>query len=622
MIPFTLGLIELVVLWNLMITSEQQALREQHAKEVVATANDLSLSLLESARALSAYVVTKDRTGRGHLNAVVADMGKQSDRLSDLVQNDPHQAEIAKQIQSMQSRVASILRLLADLADRQREFVSRQKEMLGEQPLADDLSAAPVPLLSSLVRDIPRLYGLRKQLNLLFIELLSQLNTLKEEVTRQPLGLQTEEYWRHVIKNVLIAGVIINFMSTIAIGLFFTKSITTRLRVTMDNTANLADDRPLLPAIKGSDEIAHLDHAFHKMADSIKQAESLLRESEERFRLITEYLPIGVAILDSNGKIELVNDSFEKIFEQQSTELLGIQVESLFRKGSDDKVRDFARLKESAFGNTLELAGLRKGGKEFPADVLLTSFSIQGLGKYLVIITDQTHKHEIERLKREFIAMVSHDLRTPLTLIMNNLAFLEQESSLRLSDQARKILHCSEEEGRRLIKLVNDLLDLEKMESGKFELQYEQLDVAELFEQAASGVKRFADTRNLKIEVADVDVDLTADGARLLQVLNNLLSNAIKFSPDGGTIRLSAEAGQQHLKVQVSDEGRGIPEAKQNHIFERFSQIELSDSKDKGGSGLGLAICRAIVEQHAGTIGVDSQEGKGSTFWFRIPSNS
>jgi PAS domain S-box-containing protein len=618
-IPFTLGLIELLFLWNLMIATERQAHRENHAKQVVATADDLALSLLEANRALFFYVTTKTTEGRGHLKEVMSDMDGQSDRLLKLVANNPEQLKLAEQIRAMQSRTSSILRLVAELADRQRQYLSQRKESLGEQPLSNDLSAVPAPLLATLVSDLPRLYGLRTQLNSLLVDQRSQLNTLKEQITRQPVGQQTQEYWRHVTKEVLVAGVIVNFLSTIGLSIFFAQSITNRLKVTTVNTTNLAEDKPLLPAIEGSDEISHLDRAFHDMAETIKRAETLLKESEERFRLATEYLPLGVAILSAEGKMEHVNQSFERMFDKRSAELVGTQIESLFRLTSNGKITGFAGLKERAFGQPLEITAVTKGDKGFPAELLLASFSLKGESKYLTIVTDETNKHEIERLKREFIAMVSHDLRTPLTLIMNNLAFLEHDAALRMSDQAMKMLQCSEQEGGRLIKLVNDLLDLEKMESGKFELHYERLDVGELLEQAVSGVARLASARNIEIRVDDIDADAIADGARLLQVLNNLLSNAIKFSPDGGIIHLHASAEGQHLVVRVTDEGRGIPEVKRSYVFERFSQVDSANSQAKGGSGLGLAICRAIVEQHSGKIGFDSDVGKGSAFWFRIP---
>jgi signal transduction histidine kinase len=172
-----------------------------------------------------------------------------------------------------------------------------------------------------------------------------------------------------------------------------------------------------------------------------------------------------------------------------------------------------------------------------------------------------------------------------------------------------------------LITLINDLLDLEKMESGMLELRIDKTDLSNILKRSVQAVAGFANHEGIKLVVdPDAELELDADNDRMVQVVVNLLSNAIKFSPKGETISIDATNLDGFVRVNIRDKGRGVPEHLRESIFERFKQVELSDERKKGGSGLGLAICKAIVERHGGSIGVEPGEGGvGSTFWFTLP---
>ncbi len=228
---------------------------------------------------------------------------------------------------------------------------------------------------------------------------------------------------------------------------------------------------------------------------------------------------------------------------------------------------------------------------------------------------------EIDQMKRDFVAMVSHDLKTPLTAIQSVHSILETEVCGELNEDGHDYLEIAEENVTRLISLVNDLLDLEKMETARLDLKLVNLNLGDVIKSSINGVQAAASERGIKILYDSTDeVAVLADKDRIIQVIVNLLSNAVKFSPENQSVTIHAESsGDGWATVRVKDSGRGVPADKRNMIFERFKQADKTDSTEKKGTGLGLAICKAIVECHGGKIGVDSEEGAGSTFWFTLP---
>jgi signal transduction histidine kinase len=231
---------------------------------------------------------------------------------------------------------------------------------------------------------------------------------------------------------------------------------------------------------------------------------------------------------------------------------------------------------------------------------------------------------ELETFKRELISVVSHELRTPLLSISSALELFESGMLGELFEKGKLRLRYAQEEASRLIRLINDLLDIEKMEAGKFVLDCSNVNAAELIASSISAVASLAEQRGIKIEsrAPESNGNLWADRDRLCQVMINLLSNAIKYSPDNASIKITVDrADNQQMKFCVSDKGRGIPDELRQKIFDRFVQVEKTDADQKGGTGLGLAIAKAIIEQHGGEIGVDSEPGAGSTFWFKLPIN-
>jgi signal transduction histidine kinase len=225
---------------------------------------------------------------------------------------------------------------------------------------------------------------------------------------------------------------------------------------------------------------------------------------------------------------------------------------------------------------------------------------------------------EVERLKNEFLSTVSHELRTPLTSIRGSLGLLASGVFGALSDEVLDLVAIAERNAVRLMALISDILDLERLETGTIELQFAHVPIASILRRAVESLPALGQQHGITVEAPEVSSMIWADADRIVQVVVNLLSNAVKFSPSGGVVTIGVELREGWVEFRITDRGRGVPVADRRAIFERFRQVETSDAREKGGTGLGLAICKSIVEQHGGTIGVESEEGAGSTFWFRI----
>ena len=349
-----------------------------------------------------------------------------------------------------------------------------------------------------------------------------------------------------------------------------------------------------------------------------KRAENLLREAEARIRLIVQSMPIGLVIIDAQGTIELINPCIEQMFGKAVEK--GTNLAALLGKQETESEQEFVlRLIDKTKERALEMESDAANQKTLPIEVSVNEFETLEGQRLLVLITDVTERHEVERLKQEFISMVSHELRSPLNSVLGFLDNLPMGIYGELNEKGQDKVRVAERSITRLIKLINDLLDLDKMETRGLTMDFQDVQVQPVLQRSIDAVRSLAEKAEINLELDTTDATIYADEDRLVQVVVNLLSNAIKFSPQGSAVEISVKPQDDWVEVRVSDHGRGIPEQHKNRVFERFQQVASTDWKEKGGSGLGLPISRAIIEQHNGSIGVDSEEGKGSQFWFRLP---
>ena len=267
-----------------------------------------------------------------------------------------------------------------------------------------------------------------------------------------------------------------------------------------------------------------------------------------------------------------------------------------------------------------EMTAVRSLGGEFPVEVSISIVNLGAYDVYIGIVRDITERREIEDKVKDFYSMVSHELRTPLASIRTALGIMENNTEETDPAKMAPVVHIAATEADRLMRLINDILDMRKVESGKLDLLMDILDARTVVTRAIDGVKGLAQEASLTLESrVDPDLELYCDEDRTLQVLTNFLANAIKFSPSGGTILVECKAVGSHCRFSVTDHGPGVPKAQVHKLFGRFEQLRSADGKQRPGSGLGLAIAKAIVEQHGGQIGVELPEDGGSTFWFSLP---
>jgi PAS domain S-box-containing protein len=340
-----------------------------------------------------------------------------------------------------------------------------------------------------------------------------------------------------------------------------------------------------------------------------------MRRSEEYLRAVMTSAAEGIITLTPEGRGSFVNPSAARMLGYEPSELQGRVLSDLIVEGD---LR--AEGAESAGDGTFK----RKDGTTFPVIYDNTAIQLEGGGSGGTVLSfvDITERRQIERMKDEFVSVVGHELRTPLTSIRGSLGLMAGGIFGELDDQGKRMLDIAISNTDRLVRLINDTLDIERIESGRVTMQQVPCRTDQLVAQAVEAMRGQADTVGVRMVTEADPVLLRADPDRVLQTLTNLISNAIKFSPRGEEVRVTAHGLADMALFSVVDSGRGVPEEMRETIFERFGQVDASDSREKGGTGLGLPIARSIVEQHGGRIWVDSRPGRGSTFWFTLPRSS
>ncbi|MGH9589920.1 MAG: ATP-binding protein, partial [Terracidiphilus sp.] len=262
----------------------------------------------------------------------------------------------------------------------------------------------------------------------------------------------------------------------------------------------------------------------------------------------------------------------------------------------------------------------RSDGTAFPAEYVLTPLVDQGqLAGFVLSFRDISQRFALDRMKDEFISTVSHELRTPLTSIRGALGLLSSGVLSQGNEKTGNLLRIAMSNSDRLVRLINDILDLERIQSGREPLAFKPVQLGDLVRQAIESMQPVAESAGVQLIHDATQVEIAADPDRLLQVLINLLSNAVKFSPPNSTISIMLRPGVTGVTMSVIDHGRGIPSDKLEVIFGRFQQVDASDAREKGGTGLGLAICRTIVLQHSGRIWAERNPLRGSTFRVYLP---
>jgi PAS domain S-box-containing protein len=408
--------------------------------------------------------------------------------------------------------------------------------------------------------------------------------------------------------------------------------------------------------------LADVSHrrAFQKEIAAVTAQEQEARSearAERRFRELLEAAPDAIIEVDREGRIILLNPVTEKLFGYGRTELLGQPVEVLIPEDlrgthTHHRTQYWNHPSTRPMGSGLALYGRRKDGTRFPVEISLSPVKSEDGLRITAIIRDISQRKLIEdrlreiqekytrelsatnrelelrnleieranRLKSEFLASMSHELRTPLHTVIGFSELLAEELEGPLNAKQQRFVSHIHKDSLHLLELINDILDLSKIEAGRLDLHCEIFDVAAAIEEAIASIRPQGLTKSVSIE-SDLSVPtaLYADRLRFKQVLYNLVSNAVKFTPPNGRVRVQAAECDGFLEVSVTDTGIGIPDGEQEAVFDKFYQVGATTKGVREGTGLGLAITKRLVEEHRGRIWVKSVVGQGSCFSFSIP---
>ncbi len=388
--------------------------------------------------------------------------------------------------------------------------------------------------------------------------------------------------------------------------------------------------------------------AAHRLVQRRRASERALAEGEVRLRAIVDTAVDAIITVDAGGRIERANPAVARLFGYQPTELIGTPFTHLVGSlpfdpalRNEEGSRLPGELKTWVLGVSEEILGTRSDGTCFPAEVAISQMWLGERRMFTAIIRDVTERRKIDALRSEFVSTVSHELRTPLTSIRGSLGLLAGGVAGELPSAAGQMVAIALNNCQRLSRLIDDLLDIEKIESGRLEFAQEPVVLPDLIADAIEVNAAFAQAHGTRFELVDplnlAGVRVLADPGRLAQVLANLLSNAAKFSPPdqpvsvaltrtGPRVGTGSDRGlagpmktDSRLRVTVRDHGSGVPESLRDRIFQRFTQAVDDGTRKRRGTGLGLSIAKAIVERLGGAIGYHPAAGGGSCFWFELP---
>lgn len=426
---------------------------------------------------------------------------------------------------------------------------------------------------------------------------------------------------RHQITMLLRYALWMSAGLGITLAILYSRNLSSRVMRLKENAALFAERQPLLDTMKGNDEIADLDRAFH-------EATNLVEIATRKERAILENASDLIFSLDEDLLITSANPSAEAIIGKSAGELIGEPLTAFIV--SEDATRlkaEFKQMVSAANKSTMEVRLVN--GKAEPSNVVVSASYSPSDEAFYCILHDVTAQRQMENLRQEVTAMITHDLRTPLQTIRNYLEMLKNGMLGNLNEQGNKLLHLTDKESQRMNTLIDGVLTLEKLRSGNMTLNLDMIDVQSWLEDCARSLELVAREKSISIKIEPCKpCKIQGDRVWLEQVMLNILGNALKFSPAKTQVTISATIKEMQksnpanksgdkVAIRVKDQGPGIPLQEQEKIFDRFHRV--ADTSYKAGAGLGLNICQELVKLHDGNIYCQSEPGDGSTFIILLP---
>lgn len=351
-----------------------------------------------------------------------------------------------------------------------------------------------------------------------------------------------------------------------------------------------------------------------------------VKSDQERFRAVVDSVFEGIITIESKGTVGSFNAAAEKIFGYEASEVIGKNIKMLmpepYHSEHDGYLQNYMQSGiAKIIGIGREVVGRKKDGSTFPMYLAVTQIKDKNQPVFVGTVRDSSEQKRLEKFKNEFVSTVSHELRTPLTSIRGSLSLIESGVMGEVNEKIKPLVQIALNNSERLILLINDILDMEKIESGKMDFDFEKANLNDLIREAIESNLAYAQEFDVALlyEESAESINVYVDKNRMQQVLTNLIANAVKYSPKNDTVELKVILENRRVKVTVHDNGLGVPEEFKKRIFQKFAQADSSDTKQKGGTGLGLSITKAIIEKLGGSIGFLSPKGKGTTFFFDLP---
>lgn len=419
------------------------------------------------------------------------------------------------------------------------------------------------------------------------------------------------------INQILAGGTAVSLTITIILGIFIAPTMTRPISDMRRQAQEMAKGNfSRKVRVYGDDEIGQLAVAFNHLTNRLHESHELTESERRKLTSVLENMTDGVISTDRKGRIVLINEpALQMLGIHNESHILNRPISSVLGLEETHTFEDLAQLTESL--------PLDFSTKDEPY-ILRASFSITQretgfVNGLIVVLHDNTEQEKIDMERREFVSNVSHELRTPLTTMRSYLEALA-DGAWKNEEIAPSFLHVTQTETERMIRLVEDLLKLSRMDSQEYELNKEWVEFNQFFSFI---IDRFELSKSQDVNfirlLPQTDLFLEIDTDKMTQVIDNIISNALKYSPDGGNVYFEISVLEKYFKVMISDEGMGIPKSNVNRIFDRFYRADRARSRAMGGTGLGLAISREMIIAHGGEIWAESEEGKGTTIFFTLP---
>jgi PAS domain S-box-containing protein len=585
--PVMINALFITVLFTNMSLIEAQRNKEAHLKNIITRADDCLGNIYATVRKIETSALKHKNVTVDTYRKSVENFREDMKALRSLTRNDPTAQKYVVEADTKASRAFDLLNEIIEAAqsnpdagsvDKMRAFMEHRQEL-------QELSAQA------------------------FVQLRGLIKEQRDKAASIPPYLIEQENFNKALLILLFLSV---GVAAIVCAFFLNTNVVKRIGVVVENIGRFKESKELKAPLTGFDEVVSLDSHFHNMAEK-------LTESMRKERAAIDNSADVICSIGEDGLFTKVSPASEQVWKIPPETLLGKHFADIVPEGERSKaIQHFEQIKNNLRG-TFESIVQRDDGSA--VDMLWSAQFVNTERSVYAIAHDISERKEVERMKQEFVATVSHELRTPLTSVKGILALILAGAYGPIEKRGQSMITTAETEITRLMKLINELLEVAKMESGNnIELTLEKVPLESIVQRAVKSVSIFASQHEIAIEQGEIpDVFVHADIDRLVQVIINLTSNAVKFSPKGERVTIDGIEDGNLIELRITDKGRGIPESLCEAIFDRFKQVKSTDGSKKGGTGLGLAISKNIVERHGGQIGVSSKLGEGSTFWFRIP---